>query len=142
MKLTTKTRYATRAMVDLASQSKGEPITLATIARRQNVTVKYLGKIFRQLLRSNLVESKKGPGGGYYLSRHPKLIRLSEIMEAVGESRAPVYCVARRRRKECGNKNRCPTRSHWRKLYKLIDEFCNQLTLYGIAKEQDLKAIE
>ncbi len=134
MRLTTRTRYATRAMVDLANQPKGKPISLTEIAKRQDVTVKYLGKIFLQLLRAELIRSKKGPGGGYYIGRNPRSIKLSEIMEAVGESRAPVFCVAKKRSKDCPRMNRCPTRPYWGKLKEVIDTFFDKVTLYDISK--------
>ncbi len=133
MKLTTKTRYATRALVDLAQQPKGHSVSLKMIAKRQGVTPRYLGKIFLKLQRAKLVASKKGPGGGYFIKRDPATISLSEIMQAVGESCAPVFCVTKRRQKKCSRKKRCPTYPHWNELKNILDRFFRGLTLDDIA---------
>lgn len=134
MKLTTKTRYATRALVDLARQPEGNPVPLKKIAHRQSVTPRYLGKIFLRLQRAKLVASKKGPGGGYTLKRDPATISLSEIMQAVGESCAPVFCVAGKRQKKCSRRRHCPTYPHWNQLKNILNRFFNGVTLHDIAR--------
>lgn len=136
MKLTTKTRYATRALVDLARQPASNPVPLEKIAQRQGVTPRYLGKIFLKLQRAKIVASKKGPGGGYILKRDPTTISLSEIMQAVGESCAPVFCVAEKRQKKCSRRRYCPTYPHWNELKNILDRFFKNLTLYDIAGAQ------
>jgi len=122
-------------MVDLANQPKGKVIALHEIAKRQGVKPKYLEQIFLKLHHARLIKSKKGPGGGYFIDRDPKLIKISEIMEAVGESRAPVYCVDKKKYKHCPRVNCCPTRPYWRKLKKIIDTFFDTITLYDISKQ-------
>lgn len=121
-------------MVDLASQPKGKPIPLVEIAKRQNVKVKYLEQIFLNLHRAGLIKSKKGPGGGYFIAKNPKLIKVSEIMEAVGESKAPVFCVDKKKYRQCPRMRRCPTRPYWAKLKEVIDGFFSTLSLYEIPK--------
>ncbi len=134
MKLTTMTRYAVRAMADMAEQPQGKAIPLRDIAKRQSVKLKYLELIFFQLRKAKLIKTKKGPGGGYFLNRDPKLIKISDIMEAVGETRAPVLCVDTKKQKRCPRINRCPTRPYWNELRKTIDTFFDNFTLYEILK--------
>jgi Rrf2 family iron-sulfur cluster assembly transcriptional regulator len=122
-------------MVDLVCQPKGKPVSLTKIAKHQGVTPKYLGKIFLKLQLANLVESKKGPGGGYFIERDPNTISLSEIMRAVGEANVPVFCVAEERKKDCARMKDCPTRPFWDKLRKMINRFFDDITLYDIAKQ-------
>lgn len=74
-------------MLYLAEQPKGQAVPLARIAQRQEVKPKYLELIFSRLRQAKLIATKKGPGGGYFLKRNPKTIRLNDVMTAVGESR-------------------------------------------------------
>ena len=123
-------------MVDLANQSKGKPIPLNKVAKRQGVKTKYLEQIFLKLHHAKLIESKKGPGGGYFIARDPKTIKLSEIMEAVGESNTPVFCVAKTRTKYCPRSTHCPTRPYWLELRMIIDTFFETYTLEDVCKEK------
>jgi Rrf2 family iron-sulfur cluster assembly transcriptional regulator len=86
MKLSTKGRYAMVALVDLALQPSEDLVTLAEISRRQNISLAYLEQLFVKLRRANLVESTRGPGGGYRLARPPREIRVSEVLGAVDET--------------------------------------------------------
>jgi Rrf2 family iron-sulfur cluster assembly transcriptional regulator len=139
MKLTTKTRYAVRALVALAQRSETEALPLAIIAKRQRVKLKYLEQIFLRLHRARLVKSKKGPGGGYVLARNPKSIKLKDIMAAVGESTAPVMCVLNKRDKYCGGFTLCPMKPHWKELKKRIDGFMDEYTLADICENSSPK---
>ncbi|UCG92935.1 MAG: RrF2 family transcriptional regulator [candidate division WOR-3 bacterium] len=136
MKLTTKTRYAVRTMADLANQPEGKATPLTEIARRQGLKPKYLAQIFIKLHHARLIKSRKGPGGGYYIDRDPRTIKISEIMEAVGESKALVFCVDKKRSKHCPRMNQCPTHPYWRKLNNIIDIFFDSITLYDISKRR------
>ncbi|OSP55581.1 Rrf2 family transcriptional regulator [Pseudoruegeria sp. SK021] len=86
MKLSTKGRYAMVALTDLALQSAEGLVTLAEIAKRQNISLAYLEQLFVKLRRAGLVDSVRGPGGGYRLARAPSEIRVSQIFEAVDET--------------------------------------------------------
>lgn len=85
MKLSTKGRYAVIAMADLCDQGEGALVTLSEISERQGISLPYLEQIFLKLRRGELVESVRGPGGGYKLTRAPADIRVSEILAAVDE---------------------------------------------------------
>ena len=86
MKLSTKGRYATVAMADLALSARESLVTLGEISKRQNISMPYLEQLFVKLRRSNLVVSVRGPGGGYRLAKPPHEIRICDILTAVEES--------------------------------------------------------
>src|SRR6056297_1503732 len=86
MKLSTKGRYAMVALVDIALQPEGDLVSLGEISRRQNVSLPYLEQLFVKLRRGGLVESVRGPGGGYRLARPPSAIRVSEVLASVDET--------------------------------------------------------
>ena len=86
MKLSTKGRYAMIALVDMALQGTDHLVTLADISRRQDISLAYLEQLFVKLRRANLVESVRGPGGGYRLARHASDIRVVDILTAVDET--------------------------------------------------------
>lgn len=83
MKLSTKTRYGVRAVFDIAYHNQGRPTQARDIARRQEVPLRYLEQIFQELRRANLVDAKRGPKGGYFLSRQPETITLGDVVRAV-----------------------------------------------------------
>ncbi len=120
-------------MADLARQPKGKAIPLETVARRQRVKLKYLEQIFIKLRRANLVKSKRGPKGGYFIPRDPRIITLGDVIRAVGESTAPVLCANEKKDKYCGGLKPCPFQAHWRMLKKLIDTFFDTHTLSDVS---------
>jgi Rrf2 family protein len=83
VKLSTKTRYGVRAVFDIAYHNQGRPTQARDIARRQDVPLRYLEQIFQELRRANLVDAKRGPKGGYFLSRTPESITLGDVIRAV-----------------------------------------------------------
>ena len=92
MRLTTKGRYAVTAMLDLAIQHGGGPITLADIAQRQGISLSYLEQLFSRLRKRNLVSSVRGPGGGYTLGRDAGSIYVAEVISAVDENVDTTRC--------------------------------------------------
>src|SRR6185369_8889255 len=98
MRLTTKGRFAVTAMVDLALRHGGGPVTLAEISSRQRLSLSYLEQLFGKLRRRELVESVRGPGGGYHLGRDMAQISIAEIIRAVDE---PIDAT------QCGGKENC-----------------------------------
>jgi len=86
MQLTTKGRYAVTAMLDLASNDTGKPVTLDIISQRQNISLSYLEQLFAKLRKASLVKSVRGPGGGYLLSPPAEDVTLTQIIEAVDEN--------------------------------------------------------
>ena len=93
MKLSTKGRYAVMAMVDLAKYSRGQPVALADIAIRQEISLSYLEQLFAKLRRAGVVRSVRGPGGGYVLAFPPRDTRISDIIIAVDRSPATLEAL-------------------------------------------------
>lgn len=89
MRLTSKGRYAVRAMLDLTANSNGNPVRLQEISTRQNISLHYLEQLFRKLRKGQVVKSVRGPGGGYVLSRSMDQITVKDILESVGENINP-----------------------------------------------------
>jgi Rrf2 family iron-sulfur cluster assembly transcriptional regulator len=86
MRISTKGRFAVNALVDLALRAPAGPVALASISQRQQISLSYLEQLFSRLRRMGLVESTRGPGGGYTLAREPEHISVAEIVAAVDES--------------------------------------------------------
>ena len=89
MRLTSKGRYAVRAMLDLTTHSNGNPVRLQEISQRQNISLHYLEQLFRKLRNGQAVKSVRGPGGGYVLARSMDQITMKDILECVGENINP-----------------------------------------------------
>ncbi len=89
MRLTSKGRYAVRAMLDLTAHSNGNPVRLQEISNRQSISLHYLEQLFRKLRNGNSVKSVRGPGGGYVLARHMDEISIKDVLDCVGENINP-----------------------------------------------------
>ncbi|MFP3921380.1 MAG: Rrf2 family transcriptional regulator [Dichotomicrobium sp.] len=132
MQLSTKGRYAVMAMVDLAACSSDQPVRLASIADRQQISLAYLEQLFTKLRRAGLVKSARGPGGGYKLTRLPEKIAVSEIMMAVDEPIKMTRCITGSEIACIGNKGRCLTHDLWRALGDHILLFLQTVTLRDV----------
>lgn len=128
------TTYAVQGMLELADRPAGTIVSLKEIAGRQGINVKYLEQIFMKLNHAGLVKSKKGPGGGYYIGRPVRAIRIAEIMEAVGESSAPVQCL--KADVNCARAADCSMRRFWKRMKDTIDAFLGSSTLYDLMREK------
>ncbi|TNF01913.1 MAG: Rrf2 family transcriptional regulator [Deltaproteobacteria bacterium] len=89
MRLTSKGRYAVRAMLDLTTHSNGNPVRLQEISTRQNISLHYLEQLFRKLRNGQVVKSVRGPGGGYVLARSMDQITVKNVLDCVGENINP-----------------------------------------------------
>ena len=89
MRLTSKGRYAVRAMLDLTTNTNGNPVRLQEISQRQNISLHYLEQLFRKLRNGQVVKSVRGPGGGYVLSRSMDQITIKDVLDCVGENINP-----------------------------------------------------
>ena len=103
MRLTTKGRFAVTAMIDLALRSNNGPVALAAISQRQQISLSYLEQLFGKLRRHDLVESTRGPGGGYSLGRRADEITVADIIVAVDEPLDATGCGGRRRGNRSGS---------------------------------------
>ena len=129
MKLSSKGRYAVMAMADLAKNNNKEPTSLSEISLRQGISLSFLEQLFLRLKRNNLVESARGPRGGYLLSRAPDEIKLSSIIEAVDEKIKTVKCKKESKRGCNGKSIKCITHNLWDELEMHINTFFEKKNL-------------
>ncbi len=129
MKLTTKGRYAVMAMADLARHSTGQPVVLAEIANRQDISLSYLEQLFAKLRRGNLVKSVRGPGGGYLLARMAGDIRISDVILAVDEPIKATRCELGSPRGCLPSSGRCITHDLWEGLSRQIHLYLGSVSL-------------
>ena len=126
MRLTTKGRYAVTAMLDLAINHTKGPITLADISQRQGISLSYLEQLFSRLRKRGLVDSTRGPGGGYRLSRSADTIVIADVIAAVDETVDATKCKGQ---KNCRDSRACLTHQLWTDLSEQIREFLSDITL-------------
>ena len=132
MKLTSKGRYAVMAMADLAKNNVNKPTSLSEISIRQGISLSFLEQLFLRLKRNDLVQSSRGPNGGYLLSRAPEEIKLSNIISAVDEKIKTVKCK-KSSKKGCNGKSvKCITHDLWDELEAHINNFFETNTLKDI----------
>ena len=132
MKLTSKGRYAVMAMADLAKNNVKEPTSLTEISLRQGISISYLEQLFYKLRKNNLVQSARGPSGGYILSKPPEEIKLLSIISAVDEQIKTVKCK-KESKKGCNGKSiKCITHNLWDDLEDHINKFFENNTLNDI----------
>jgi len=132
MKLTSKGRYAVMAMADLAKNRVEVPTSLTEISLRQGISISYLEQLFLKLRKNNLVQSARGPAGGYVLSKPPGEIKLLSIISAVDEKIKTVKC-RKESKKGCNGKSiKCITHNLWDDLENHINKFFEENTLNDI----------
>lgn len=132
MKLSTKGRYAVVALADLAAASSGVMVSLAEISRRQDLSLPYLEQLFVKLRRAGLVESVRGPGGGYRLARAPEAIRISEVMAAVDETVSAMHQGAGASGGVSGSRAQSMTNRLWESLSAHVYVFLHQTRLSDV----------
>lgn len=135
MKLSTRGRYAVRAMLDLALHESEGPVPRADIARRQGISADYIAHLFRQLEQAGLVRSRKGPAGGYLLGKDPARITVAEIIRAVEGPVALVSCVETNGHLACARAEDCVARQLWRKVSLTLAETLNGVTLQDLCTQ-------
>jgi Rrf2 family cysteine metabolism transcriptional repressor len=137
MKLTTKGRYGTRALLDIALNSQDGPVTLKEIARRQQIPLSYLEHLISPLVEGGIIRSTRGVGGGVALARSPGEIRLSEVIGLLENSTALADCVDNPQ--VCSRSQSCATRDIWRELKAAMDGVLNSTTLDDLMERQKVK---
>ncbi|MEI8325960.1 MAG: Fe-S cluster assembly transcription factor [Betaproteobacteria bacterium] len=140
MRLTTKGRFAVTAMIDLALRQGTGPVTLAAISQRQQISLSYLEQLFGKLRRNDLVESTRGPGGGYSLGRKPADITVAEIITSVDEPIDATHCGGK---ENClGDEGRCMTHDLWSSLNEHMVSFLDSVNLQTLVDQQLAKGIQ
>ena len=136
MRLTTKGRFAVTAMVDLAMQPGRGPVTLAEISQRQKISLSYLEQLFGKLRRRALVDSVRGPGGGYCLAKDMAQISVADIILAVDEPIDSTQCGGK---ENCHDGQKCITHDLWTNLDQHIVDYLSAVTLKQLVDEQKAK---
>jgi len=138
MRLTTKGRFAVTAMLDLAMHSAGGPVALAGISARQKISLSYLEQLFGKLRRNAIVESVRGPGGGYCLAREAAQVTVADIIIAVEESIDSTQCGGR---ENCMNDKRCMTHELWENLNDTVFAYLSSIKLSKLVEDQKVRPI-
>jgi Rrf2 family transcriptional regulator, iron-sulfur cluster assembly transcription factor len=138
MRLTTKGRYAVTAMLDLAMHAGNGPVTLSDISGRQSISLSYLEQLFARLRRSGLVQSVRGPGGGYCLGTESAAITVAGIIAAVDESVDATRCEGKG---NCHDGEICLTHHLWDDLTQQIQEFLGSISLADLARKYEIQCI-
>jgi len=138
MRLTTKGRYAVTSILDLALHQDTGPIPLAGISARQDISLSYLEQLFAQLRRNGLVQSVRGPGGGYHLGKPPESISVAEVIEAVNETTDATRCHGAG---DCQKGETCLTHHLWMDLSDQIRDFLGDITLADLVTRQEIRNI-
>jgi len=137
MKLSTKGRYGTRALLDLALHRAEEPVALKSIAERQQISLPYLEHLVAPLISGGIVRSVKGPKGGLSLAKTPGEIKLSEIIRIFEGSSAPVECVDNPAL--CPRSDSCVTRDVWGEMKEAMNAVLESTTLQSLVERQQSK---
>ena len=134
MKLSTKGRYAVTALADIALNGEVRPVTLAEISERQDISLAYLEQLFVRLRRAGLVESVRGPGGGYLLAMEPNELRIADVMSAVDERLNAMGCIGGWEEGQgCGrSQEACLTHNLWEQLSAHVHVFLSQTTIADV----------
>ena len=139
MRLTTKGRFAVTAMIDLALRQNNGPVTLAAISQRQQISLSYLEQLFGKLRRHELVESTRGPGGGYTLGRKATEITVADIIVSVDEPIDATQCGGK---ENCmGEGARCMTHELWAALNRKMVDFLDSVSLQSLVEDQLSKGV-
>ena len=137
MKLSTRTRYGTRALLDLALHWGKESVQLKDIALRQDISLHYLEHLIAPLVGAGIIRSTRGARGGVQLIRHPREIRLSEVVQLLEGSITPAECIGNP--KSCPRSDLCVTRDVWAEMKKAMDAILESTTLQDLAERQKKK---
>jgi Rrf2 family iron-sulfur cluster assembly transcriptional regulator len=138
MRMSTKGRFAVNAMIDLALREQAGPVALAAISQRQQISLSYLEQLFSRLRRHDLVESTRGPGGGYTLGRKARDITVADIIVAVDEPGEALRDDEQRAGSEAGH---AMTRELWNMLNNKMIEYMDSVTLQSLVDEQVAKGV-
>ena len=139
MRLTTKGRFAVTAMVDLSMRQTRGPVTLAAISERQHISLSYLEQLFGKLRRAKIVNSVRGPGGGYNLARPASAITVAEIIGAVDEAIAATQCGGK---ENCNDDKRCVTHDLWATLNEKMNDYLSSVSLADVIAHQQGKQVQ
>ncbi len=133
MRLTTKGRFAVTAMMDLALRGDDGPVALAGVSERQKISLSYLEQLFGKLRRFKLVDSVRGPGGGYCIARPLAMVTVADIIRAVDEPLDATQCGGR---ENCQDEHRCMTHDLWSTLNSRMYDYLSSVSLADLVARQ------
>ena len=136
MRLSTKGEYASRAMLELAVRYGQGPVPIRIISLAQAIPQQFLEQILLLLKRTGYVKSKKGPAGGYYLSRPPAEINVAEVIRVMDGPLAPINCVSVMEREACPLEDRCGLKWLWKEVRDLVADRLEKTTFEDVLKKQ------
>jgi len=136
LKLSTKGQYGVRAMFEIAKNYPATTTTIREISKKQDVSVSYLEQILNRLRRDGLIESVKGPGGGYVLSRAPSEISILAVLQVLEGPVAITACLKPESGEGCRRADRCVTRLLWKSLGERIEQFLGTISLEDLMREE------
>ncbi len=139
MKLSTKGRYGLRAFIDLAVRGKEEPVSLTSIAARQEISLNYLEQLMAKLKKAGLVESVRGCGGGYRLARAADEISVGDVLRALEGDLKPVECAAidSGRESHCSGADTCVSKIVWKRINDSINETVDGIFIGELVRESE-----
>jgi Rrf2 family transcriptional regulator, cysteine metabolism repressor len=137
MKLSTRTRYGMRALMDLTLHSTGHPVQLKDIAERQQISLSYLEHLVIPLIAAGLIKSTRGAHGGIMLAKPPQEIRLKTILEILEGPLAPVDCL--KDSHSCSRSGTCATQDIWSEMKAAMENILDSRTLSDLAASQKVK---
>ncbi|MGA9348125.1 MAG: Rrf2 family transcriptional regulator [Anaerolineae bacterium] len=135
MQISTKGRYALRAMIDLGLHVDQGPVLRKDIAERQEISSDYIGQLFVELRKAGFIESVKGPGGGYVLAQDADKIRAGDIIRAVEGPIVLVHCVSPNPEDVCHRMDGCAAHLLWKRLSNTIEEILDSVTLKDLCDQ-------
>ncbi|MCM1209633.1 MAG: Rrf2 family transcriptional regulator [Ruminococcus sp.] len=136
MFISTKGKYAIKLMLDLAIYNNGDPVRLKDIAKRQDISIKYLEQIVNILSKRGYLKSARGPQGGYRLAGNPADYTIGDILRTTEGNMAPVACLEDEIN-QCERSYKCDTLWIWEDLYKLINNYIDSITLADIIDKKN-----
>ena len=137
MKLSTRVRYGTRALLDLAIHYNNEPVQLKDIAHRQDISLNYLEQIIAPLIRAGIVRSIRGARGGVQLAKQKQEVKLSDVVRILEGSISPAECVENP--KSCSRSSYCATFDIWSEMKQAMDNILESTTLQDLVEQQQRK---
>lgn len=136
MQISTKGKYSVRAVLDIAQHSNGSPVPLAAVSKREGISLQFLEQLFQQLRKGNVVNSVRGPHGGYVLAREPSAITIGEIVRLIEPPLYTSACFSNDGTVEnCRIGDTCIGGAIWKQLAEHVDSFLDSITLADLANK-------
>ena len=135
MRLSTKGEYASRAMLELSLHYKEKPLHIRDISRAQDIPQRFLEQILLQLKRAGYLRSRKGPDGGYYLSKPPSEINVAEVIRVMDGPLAPIDCVSVTAHEACPHESHCGLKALWKEVRDAVAQIMEKATFEELAEK-------